>query len=334
MANKLAIVVGSVSLVIIALLLFHGHSLKRSLKENQEDLADEKVRSKRSQRQNLDYESRIRDLEVALRQKTEQQNSVQGELEEAQQEVQENTDFMKEVQQALEQMAIRFNIAIDAEETIATTVIQQLGDRLQETISNLRNEITSANEQANQHAAAVDNASEHTKELETALAAANKKADDLVKDLTAVRGEYKKLAAVVSAALLSAENTSATDVKAQQAAIDAQTKAIDAKIKAAAATAAPPTKPPQPPAPAPVAADAADEDENNNDGNVIDDGNKQDDVYQTNAEAAEAAEAAENHSPAASTGDGAPTKDDGKAYGSSTGQAQAKGGKKKATESY
>lgn len=38
MANKLAIVVGSVALFIIALLLFQGHNLKRQLKESQEDL--------------------------------------------------------------------------------------------------------------------------------------------------------------------------------------------------------------------------------------------------------------------------------------------------------
>lgn len=38
MANKLAIVVGSVALIVIAMLVFHGHNLKRSLKESQEDL--------------------------------------------------------------------------------------------------------------------------------------------------------------------------------------------------------------------------------------------------------------------------------------------------------
>ena len=37
MTNKLAIVIGSVALIIIAALLFHGHGLKSQLKESQED---------------------------------------------------------------------------------------------------------------------------------------------------------------------------------------------------------------------------------------------------------------------------------------------------------
>lgn len=38
MANKAVIVVASIALIVIAMLVFHGHNLKRSLKESQEDL--------------------------------------------------------------------------------------------------------------------------------------------------------------------------------------------------------------------------------------------------------------------------------------------------------